>query len=294
MASEFDIGACQTPFEVTNNEMDSKLISVTLEGQTLITDQVFSLSVVMKNTGTAVWGQNSEQGERGASFLSRDPDYNDTFGTFFISPTQGSRVQPGEEFTYDAYLRAPSEPGDYTMTWQLVDWIIPYGNNYTTKPFFGEQVTVEVTVVARTEQPPPEPPHRSGVIDISDFEYEGSFSLPSVPNVPQDEKVFFKSGITLRDYGGEKRLLLTTGTYQQSLYEVAIPALGKFVGNDDSAVPVAALRTVFGELPKHPEAEANGTMWYDNISGLLYWTNNHSYYVSTAALFPVLRAARLD
>ena len=146
-SGNFDIGACQTPFEVTNNELDSKLISVTLEGQTLITDQVFSLSVVMKNTGTAVWGQFLEQGERGASFLSRDPDYNDTFGTFFISPNQGSRVQPGEEFTYDAYLLAPSEPGVYTMTWQLADRIIIYGNNYTTKPFFGEKVTDRKSVV---------------------------------------------------------------------------------------------------------------------------------------------------
>ena len=118
----FDIGAYQTAFDETP-ELDGKLISVSLEKQVYIgtpvkitTGQVFSFTVVMENTGIETWGQFLDSGERGASFLSRNPDYNDTFGTFFISPNQGSLVEPGESFTYDTYLRAPSEPGEYTMT----------------------------------------------------------------------------------------------------------------------------------------------------------------------------------
>jgi len=284
-------------------EMDAKLISISVNGNAytltgqpvqLITDQVFSFVVAMQNTGTATWGQDLSQGERGSSFLSRDPDLNTIFGIFFISPGQGQHTAPSETFVFNSSLRAPSMPGDYTMKWLLADWIIPYGNNYSTKPLYGDTVIVKVTVTARTEQPPPKPPRKQGVLDVADFEYIGSFSLPPVPDVPQDEKAFFKSGITLRTIGGEKRMLLTTGTYDQHLYEVAIPALGKFIGNDYSAVPMAELRTRFGRLPKDAEADNNGTMWYDETVGLLYWTNFHSYYFENPPLFPVLRSAKLD
>jgi hypothetical protein len=75
-------------------------------------------------------------------------------------------------------------------------------------------VAVKIKIVPRTDYPPTEPPHIAGTLDFSDFEYAGSFSLPKVPGVPQDEKAFFKSGITLRTVNGEKRMLLTTGTHQ--------------------------------------------------------------------------------
>jgi hypothetical protein len=134
-----------------------------------------------------------------------------------------------------------------------------------------------------------------GVLDIHDFEYIGSFSLPAVPNVPQgDEKVFNPSGITLRTVDGEKRMLLTTGTYQQTLYEVAIPEPGKIINKNSDAVPVAPLRTVFGHLTVDAEATGNGTIWYDQAEGIFYWTNMHGYYTSPTFSFPVLRSARLD
>ena len=201
----------------------------------------------------------------------------------------------GETFIYNASLRAPSSPGVYTTTWQMADWIIPYGDNYQTKPFYGDRVTVTLNIIPRTEQPPEPKPRAPGMIDISDFEYEGSFSLPRVPGVAQDEKAFFPSGISLRTVDGEKRMLLTTGTYNQDLYDVVIPEYGKFVGNDFSEVPIATLRTVYGSLPKGDGADNNGRMWYDEENDLLYWTNFHSYYAgSFNALFPVLRSASLE
>ncbi|MDR2148399.1 MAG: hypothetical protein LBE91_18305 [Tannerella sp.] len=136
----FDIGAYQTASDETP-ELDSELISVSVNGEaythgnnpvTLLTGQVFNFIVAMKNTGTETWGQFLERGERGASFLSRDPDYNDTFGIPFISPNQGQLVSSGETFEYDTWLQAPAEPGDYTMTWQMADWIIP--TETITKP----------------------------------------------------------------------------------------------------------------------------------------------------------------
>jgi len=280
-------------------ELDAELISVTVDGAayasgdapvTIPAGQVFRFEVAMKNTGTEIWGD----GERAASFLSRGPDYNETFGVFFISYGHGKQTAPGETNIYSTILRAPAEPGDYTMIWQLADWVTAYGYTYTTKPFYGDIVAVKVNAVPRTDAPPPEKPHIPGVLDINDFEYAGSFSLPKVPDVPQDEKAFFNSGITLRTVNGEKRMLLTTGTYQESVYEVAIPELGKFSGSDAGDVPVAPLRAVFGNLPLDPAASENGTMWYDQTAGLLYWTNLHSYYTSGAISFQTLRAARLD
>ena len=295
------------PFAFASPEMDSEIISVSANGVSytsgdapvqLVTDQVFRLAIVVKNTGSATWGQVYDAGQRGATFMSRGPDYNETFGTFFLSPNQGSLVSPDATFTYDVSLRAPAAPGEYTMIWQLVDWIIPYiyrpNMDYPTRPFYGEAVVVRITVAPRPELPPPTP-RVPGVLDIYDFEYEGSFSMPSVPGIPQgDEKAFFESGITLRTVNGEKRMLLATGTYQQSVYEVAIPKLGKFVGNDWSDIPIAELRTVFGGLSKDAAATSNGTMWYDEESDLLYWTNWNSYYTQGSISFPVLRSARLD
>jgi hypothetical protein len=285
-------------------ELDNELISVSVNGidctdenksVTIFTDQVFQFRVQMKNTGTEKWGQHLADAERGAALLSRDPDYNDTFGIPFISPGQTQLTAPGDTFIYNASLRAPAIPGVYTTSWQMADWIIPYGNNYQTKPFYGEKVSVTIKVIARTEQSPSSKPLKEGLIDVSDFEYIGSFSLPAVPGVPQDEKAFFPSGITLRTVGGEKRMLLCTGTYNQDLYEVAIPALGKFTGDDYSEVPIAQLRTVYGRLFKDAEADNNGRMWYDQEAGLLYWTNFHSYYApSGKTLFPVLCSAKLD
>jgi hypothetical protein len=289
-------------------ELDSELVSADVKGVPykiggapveVMTDEVFRLAINMKNTGTEVWGHNLDQGQRGASLLSRGADYNDTFGVFYISPGQGQRTQPGEAFLYDASLRAPSEPGEYTMAWQLADWIIPYnsrpGMDYTTRPFYGSAVTVKVLVRPRTEGPPPEKPRVPGVLDIHDLEYAGSFTLPSVPGIPQgDAKAFFRSGIALRTADGEKRMLLATGTYRHSLYEVAIPVPGKIVGNDASAVPEAQFRTVFGELTIDAEANSNGTMWYDQASDLFYWTNLHIFDARGANSFPTLRSARIS
>ena len=287
--------------------MDSELVSLAVKGSPyqegqapieLVTDEVFIMNVIMKNTGTETWGQYISEGERGASLLSRDPDYNDTFGTFFISPGQGSRTQPGETFAYNASLRAPAVPGDYTMVWQMADWIILYQTQYMpydTRPFYGDAIIVDITVAPRAEPPPPAPQRVPGVVDIDDLEYIGSFTMPVVPGtVAYDEKAFFNSGITLRSVDGEKRLIAATGTYIQTLYEAAIPELGKFVGDDDSAVPIAELRTVFGELKKEPPADFNGTMWYDESEGILYWTNYNSYYTAPSITFPALRSARLD
>jgi len=300
----FDITVTATP------QMDAQVLNVAYDlssagnspvtwspgdpAVTIPADQTFWLSIEVKNTGAATWGHDT--GQMPASFLSRNPDYNTTFGTYFMSPYQEQTTVPGDTFTYESGLRAPSAPGTYTMTWQLAQWttLSDSANPYTAAPFFGPPVTVTVNVVARTDSPPPTPARQPGVLDVSDFQYVGSFALPDVPGVdPPDDKTFLPSGITLRTVSGEQRLILATGTYGQSLYEVAVPAPGKVVGNDFSAVPTASLRNVFGPLTVNSTATSNGTMWYDQSTSTLYWTNYH-FYLNTGIDFPVLQAGSLD
>jgi len=270
---------------------------------TIPAGQTFWFSITVQNTGTLTWGQFPASGQMPATFLSRGPDYNTVFGTYFISPGQGQETPPGATFTYKSGLRAPSTPGSYTMTWQLAQWIIPNQGtlNYDQAPWFGPQVTFPINVVARTDSAPPTPPRTPGLIDASNFDYVGSISLPDVPVSTgyNDDKTYFPSGITLRTVNGERRMILATGVYQQTVYEVAIPTPGKIIGSDLSAVPQAPLRTVFGGLPmltgdsSNPTASDNGMMWYDPSTDLLYWANYNSY-LTTAITFPILESASLS
>ncbi|MCL2490934.1 MAG: cadherin-like beta sandwich domain-containing protein, partial [Propionibacteriaceae bacterium] len=250
--------------------------------------QVFWLTITVQNTGTLTWGWDASQGWVPASLLSRNPAYNTVFGTFFIANTHMTDIEPGDTFDFQSGLRAPATPGVYTMTWQAVEWSVGTGD-YTQAPSFGDPISITVNVVARTDSPPPAQPRTPGLIDGSDFEYMGSFSLPTVPVDPgfNSETTYFNSGLTLRNVGGEERLILAAGTYQEVLYEVAVPALGKVVGDDLSAVPVAPLRTVFGMMPllygnssDMSQNSNHGMMWYDQANETLYWTD---YVFYTAA-----------
>ncbi|MCL1897702.1 MAG: bacterial Ig-like domain-containing protein [Micrococcales bacterium] len=279
--------------------LDAELVAVALNGvpytasgatPNITAGQSFYLRIEMLNTGSATWGQ--ETGEHGSTMFSRNPDYNDLFGAFFLSPSQGTQITPGQTQDRTWSLRAPSSPGSYTMTWQLADWIIPYASwmDYHTAPFYGEAVTITVNVVPRTDSPPPTPPRVPGVVDQFDLEYQGSFTLPMVPGY---DKTYTDSGISLRTVGGEKRLIAMAGTYSFGAYEVAIPSPVKIVGSDTSGVPEAQLRSEFGPLPVDPEATHNGTLWYDQAADRLYWTNIHGYFTPGTLPFPVLRSGSL-
>lgn len=307
------------PKAASELELDSELISVRVKGMDyvygksdpiqLITDQVFSFGATMKNTGAATWGQDGA--ERGSGLISRDPDYGTTFATAFILPGQGTKVLPGQTKSYGAQLRAPATAGKYIMKWQQADWPVlgSVSPGYTTRPFFGELIIVDVIVTERSEEAPAQPGRVSGVIDRYDFNYEGSFFLPPVTGVSNDDKDFVQSGITLRTVGEEKRMILATGTGSQTAYEVAIPTkLGKIVGSDTSAITMAPLRTIIGRLtpsrsavnpdPVYNPAEnsnASGTIWYDEKDDLLYWTVYNTYLVSGMGIkFPVLRAGKIE
>jgi hypothetical protein len=102
----------------------------------------------------------------------------------------------------------------------------------------------------------------------------------------------FKSGPA-----GEKHLLLNTGTYEQLLYEVAVPTLNKIENEDHSMLDTAALVREWTRImwPNEIDGEtitANGGFWFDDSTKILYWTHFNSYY--TGADFPVLSGTRLN
>ena len=288
--------------EPLKSEMDAELVGFKVDGVSYVigetppeipAGQVFRFELIVKNTGTEAWVDDYTPNPHPATFLSRNPDYNSVFGTFLITPGHVYSIQPGDTVSFYSSLMAPSLPGAYTMVWQLAEWApYTYDREWASAPFFGQEVTITVMVAPRTDSPPPTPGHVPGVVDEFDIEYKGSFTLPTVPNAIQDEKTFFASGITLRTVDNEKRMILTTGTYNQTVYEVAIPTPGEIVGSDVSVVPTAELRTVFGELSKYSSDNTNGTMYYDEDAELLYWTNYH-FYLTGSINFPILRAANL-
>ena len=255
--------------------------------------QVFKFELIVKNIGTLTWVDDYADELHPTTFLTRNPDYNADFGTFLITPGHAYSFDPGETVSFYTSLMAPATPGTYTLTWQLAEWApYTYVRDWASAPFFGPEVSLTFEVVPRTDMPPVQV-RIPGVVDGSDLEYVGSFALPAVPGAIHDEKSFYPSGITLRTVDGEQRMILATGTYAQTAYEVAIPAPGAIVGSDTSAVPTAELRSVFGELPRYAPEFSNGSLYYEQSTGLLYWTNYHFYYTGSID-FPTLRAADLS
>ena len=270
----------------------------------LLAGEIFNFKVLLQNTGTTTWGRDADAGQHGATLFSLgDPshdenDFNDTFGTFFVLyPMQSSLVvRPGQTMTYDTVLRAPEEAGTYTMRWQTAEW--PFGldtTNHRSSNFFGKEIVVSIVVNEKEDQVNIFEP-RDGVLDASDFEYVGSFRLPELWPFYQrelyggfaDEKIYLDSGIALREVEiepgvFEKRLLALTGTYQNRLYEVAIPEL-TYINTSLNSLPIAEKRNIFSGQYNllvnnglHEQSWTQGGMWYDQDTELLYWTNNIYY-----------------
>ena len=79
----------------------------------MVADQNYTVSVRMRNTGTAAWSaaQNYRLG-------SVNPPDNEIWG--FRRVAVPVVVAPGAEVTFAFALRAPRTPGDYTFQWRMV------------------------------------------------------------------------------------------------------------------------------------------------------------------------------
>lgn len=274
--------------------MDAQLVSC-LVPNSLVTDEVFQAEITLKNTGTKTWGQN--EGQTAMTLVSKGPDFNTIWGTYFIIMGQGNMVKPGETFTFTSYLKAPNTPGRYDFSWRALN-AIPVGGLPVdrTKAQFGVTVSRQVTVTQRKDLPPPGSLQQEGILDSSDFEYMGSF-IPC--GVEGHESTYTDSGLALRNINGEKHLLLRTGTYNYRLYELKIPQLGKVENSSIKGVPTAQLVRDWGELKYNEKIGdetigSNGGMWLDEKTNLLYWTHYNSYFCGGPADFPQLAVTKLN
>lgn len=274
--------------------MGAELINCSIPNS-VITEEVFQIKITLKNTGTKSWGQND--GQTAVTLISKNPDFNGTWGTYFIIMGQGNTVKRGESFTFTSYLRAPNKSGKYNMSWKCLN-TIPVGGSPVdrTKTQFGDTVSKQVAVTQRKDTAPESPTPQKGVLDSSDFEYMGSF-IPC--GVNGQESTYTDSGLALRNINGEKHLLLRTGTYNYRLYELKIPQLGKIADGSIKGVPVAKLVRDWGELMYSEKIGdetigANGGMWLDETTNLLYWTHYNSYFCGGPGDFPQLSVTKLN
>ncbi|OGJ85740.1 MAG: hypothetical protein A2268_09050 [Candidatus Raymondbacteria bacterium RifOxyA12_full_50_37] len=249
--------------------------------ETLTTDEIFPAVICMRNTGDTAWPI--------ADILmhSQYPANNYTWGTYFILQHHGDSLAPGDTFNFTSNLRAPSTPGKWAFAWQCY--------HKTVGQLFGEIVPAEsIYVQQRLETPPPPPQHVDSLLDSSDFEYIGSFKLPTVASY---DHAYVASGLALRTMpDGSKRFFLNTGTYTQCLYEVEMPQLEKIEGTNHSTLNTAALIKQWATIAWDSaiggeNITANSGFWWDDSTNILYWTHCNSYYAGSP--FPVLAATRL-
>ncbi len=277
--------ACVCGFAAQPNaEYDAKFVKMEVP-KTVVADQVFSVKITMKNTGTATWKEARDI--LPSSLRAVSPDNNKTWGTDFIIQGQGTMVAPGKEFTYVANLRAPSEPGKHVFQWRL----------HSTPGLFGEATPkTEVTVTKREGPAEPKvviPAAKDGKrsLTFDDFEYAGSFKIPETAG--KGGAGFSEFGMTLRNTKDGKRLFLNYTHPEGTLCEVSIPELAKFEKGDATGLKSAEVKKVWGTLiNKDKKASANGGMVWDENKKLMYWSYYHGYW--TGGDLPVLNATKLD
>ncbi|MBP5717980.1 MAG: right-handed parallel beta-helix repeat-containing protein, partial [Abditibacteriota bacterium] len=115
---------------VNRPEFNARIISDNIP-TTMIVGQTKTVSVTVKNTGSATWSQGTED-------MLGSPDNYDPFSLARIGlDTAERRVAPGETYTFTFPMTAPSKAGTYTTDWQMI-------REYVT--WFGDVISKEIKV----------------------------------------------------------------------------------------------------------------------------------------------------
>ncbi|MGP1683577.1 MAG: polymorphic toxin type 50 domain-containing protein, partial [Giesbergeria sp.] len=80
---------------------------------TMTAGQPYSVSVTMKNTGTATWTAATDY-----KLGSQNPQDNTTWGTSRVA--LAASVAPGAQYTFTYNVTAPATPGTYNFQWKML------------------------------------------------------------------------------------------------------------------------------------------------------------------------------
>jgi hypothetical protein len=83
--------------------------------QTMTAGQTYSVSVTMKNTGTAAWTETDKY-----RLGSQNPQDNWVWREGRVYLAAGESVSPGQTKTFTFSVKAPATPGAYNFRWQMV------------------------------------------------------------------------------------------------------------------------------------------------------------------------------
>jgi len=83
--------------------------------QTMTAGQTYSVSVVMKNTGTAAWTETDKY-----RLGSQNPQDNWVWREGRVYLAAGESIAPGQTKTFTFDVKAPATPGAYNFQWQMV------------------------------------------------------------------------------------------------------------------------------------------------------------------------------
>ena len=276
-------------------ELDAKYVKMKIP-RAVLTDQVFSVAITVKNTGALAWREGHRQPGTITILLSQDPEGNATWGTRYIIQGQGTVVEPGKEFTFRSSLKAPSTPGEYSFQWKLKARGATFGEATARETIKVEKRAEEAPAVPPKLPPPDETGKR--VLTFEDFEYLGSFRVPR--KVGSGGAGYSESGLAFRRMkDGTRRLFMNYPHPRGTLFEVEIPAPVKIAGGNFARLKVAAVKKVWGpigmKVPKTGGVTAIaplGGFWWDEARRTLYWTWYHGYW--TGGALPMLAACRLN
>jgi len=98
--------------------------------QTMTAGQTYSVSVVMKNTGTAAWLETDKY-----RLGSQNPQDNWIWREGRVYLAAGESIAPGQTKTFTFDVKAPATPGAYNFQWQMVqegvEWFDEKTSNVT-------------------------------------------------------------------------------------------------------------------------------------------------------------------
>ena len=110
---------------VVNNVYDCEFIKVDIP-KNIKPGSAFFSKVIVKNTGNADWFMDTNQIR-----LIGTAD-SEKFGLSKVSLPRFIRIAPGEQYTFNVYLRAPQKLGNYTIKLQMSNGDSLFGPLYKT------------------------------------------------------------------------------------------------------------------------------------------------------------------